>query len=957
MMRHLPFRISFPLGLVLLLSMALGISILNVLDTRLGQLDQQARTDLLSHAAHLARTAEQGWETNRGLVEMDVAQMATDPRTESVLLLDDAGRVLAANRYAWRGRQVSEVLPGFDMRRFAQVQQGRMPVFFSMGRGGVRTASMQPFQLPVKSGEVRSQRQGVVYVGFNLARERQMMREVVLKARAPDIAATLLLIIFLGWQLHRHVAAPLARLARAADRLRRGHLDVTVPEQGAQEIVMLAESFNAMARAVQEAQAKLANSEERLTITLHSIGDAILATDADERIMLMNPVAERLTGWPQAEALGRPVAEVFTIVDAFTGAPAEGPVATVVRDRRVVGMTDQIMLVARDGTRHHISDSAAPIRDAHDALQGVVLVFRDISDEYRLREALANSELHFRTLANSGQALVWTSGLDMGCDYFNEPWLRFTGRTLEQELGGGWTEGVHPDDLARSLETYQTAFAARMPFTMEYRLRNASGEYRWIIDQGSPRYDTQGQFLGYVGHCLDITDAKRAEVEIERLAYHDALTGLPNRILLLDRLTQALATARRSRRCGALMFVDLDQFKRINDVHGHATGDAVLCEVAERLEYFLREEDTVARLGGDEFVILLPDLTASLDEAGSLVMAVAEKIRSRLESPITISGQEFVSSASIGITVFPKDVETVDDLMREADTAMYRAKERGRNALAYFEPTMQAAVTERYALDRELREAVRAHSFELYLQSQVNADGWVIGAEALLRWCQPQRGMVMPANFISLMEESGLIVPMGDWVLREACMLIARLNAEGRGLPIAVNVSPRQFHQVGFVQRVTEILATAGADPHCLTLEITESLLVEHASEAVARMTELAALGLRFAIDDFGTGYSSLAYLKRLPLVELKIDKSFVQDIPHDPNDVALVETILSMARHLHFDVVAEGVENEAQLDFLRQHGCERFQGYYFQEPLEISEWIEQLPRVGGAERKNSQRP
>jgi diguanylate cyclase (GGDEF)-like protein/PAS domain S-box-containing protein len=944
MMRRLPFRISLPLGLALLLFMALGVSLLNALDKRLGQLDQQARADLLSHAAHLARTAEQGWETSRGLVEMDLAQVATDPRTESVLLLDDTGRVLAAHRYAWRGRQVTEVLPGFDMRRFAQVQQGRMPVFFSVSPDGLRTASMQPFQLSAQSGEVRSQRQGVVYVGFNMARERRIMREFVLKARAPDIVATLLLIILLGWLLHRHVAAPLGRLARAADTLRGGRLDVTVPEQGAQEIATLAGSFNAMARAVQEAQAKLATSEERLTITLHSIGDAILATDADERITLMNPVAERLTGWPQAEALGRPVAEVFMIVNALTGTPAEDPVARVIRDGRVVGLTDQVMLVARDGGRYHISDSAAPIRDAHNALQGVVLVFRDISDEYRLREALANSELHFRTLANSGQALVWTSGLDMGCDYFNEPWLRFTGRTLEQELGDGWTDGIHPDDLTRSLETYRTAFAGRVPFAMEYRLRNASGEYRWIIDQGSPRYDTQGQLLGYVGHCMDITDAKRAEVEIERLAYHDALTGLPNRILLLDRLTQALATARRSRRCGALMFVDLDQFKRINDVHGHATGDAVLREVARRLEYFLREEDTVARLGGDEFVILLPDLTANLDETGSLVMAVAEKIRSKLESPVTIDGQEFVTSASIGITVFPKDVESVDDLMREADTAMYRAKERGRNALSYFEPSMQAAVSERYALDRELREAVREHSFELYLQSQVDADGRVIGAEALLRWCHPQRGMVMPANFISLVEESGLIVPMGEWVLHEACMLIARLKAEGRCLPIAVNVSPRQFHQAGFVQRVKEILATTGADPTCLTLEITESLLVEHASEAVARMTELAALGLRFAIDDFGTGYSSLAYLKRLPLVELKIDKSFVQDIPHDPNDVALVETILSMARHLHFEVVAEGVENEAQLTFLRQHGCERFQGFYFQRPLEMRAWIKQLP-------------
>ncbi len=943
MVRRLPFRLTLPLGLALLLFVVLGVSLMSALDKRLVQLDQQARLDLLTETTHLARMADQGWETSRGLVESDLAQTATEPRTAAVLLLDDTGRVLAAHRYAWRGRPVAEVLPGFDMRRFEAVKAGRLPVLFPLSPDGVRIAAMQAFQMPADARQLRRQRQGVVYVAFDLARERETAREFVLRGRAPELAAILLLIGLLGWLLHRYVASPLGRLAQAADTLRSGQLDVTVPEQGPQEIARLAGNFNAMTRAVREAQANLATSEERLSITLQSIGDALLATDTEERVTLMNPVAEALTGWTQAEAMGHPVSEVFVIRNALTGAPAEIPVARVISEGRVVGLANHTILLARNGPNYHIADSAAPIRNAQGELQGVVLVFRDVSEEYALREALADSELHFRTLANSGQALVWTAGLDKGCDYFNEPWLAFTGRTLEQELGQGWAEGVHPDDLPGCIEAYHAAFDRRESFSLEYRLRHASGEYRWIMDQGSPRFGSQGQFQGYVGHCMDVTDAKRAEAEIERLAYHDALTGLPNRLLFRDRLSQALAAAHRNRRCGAVMFVDLDQFKRINDVHGHAMGDAVLGEVARRLAYYLREGDTVARLGGDEFVILLPDLAPSLEDAGTLAMTVAEKIRSALENPIAIAGQEYVSTASIGITIFPKDSETVDDLMREADTAMYRAKERGRNALAYFEPTMQEAVVERYALDRELREAVRERSFELHLQSQVNADGQVIGAEALVRWRHPQRGLVMPASFIPLAEESGLIVPLGEWVLREACQLIARLDAEGRGLRIAVNVSPRQFHQTDFVQRVKDILTVTGADPSYLTLEITENLLVEHASEAVARMTELAALGLRFAIDDFGTGYSSLTYLKRLPLSELKIDKSFVQDIPHDPNDVALVETILSMASHLHFEVVAEGVENEAQFAFLREQGCERFQGYHFQRPVEMNAWVERL--------------
>ncbi len=939
-MRRLPLRLALPLGMAAVLLAVLVVSVLNALDKRLGQLDEQARRDLLVHSTRIARMAGQGWEASPGLVEAELAQVATDPRTEIVMLLDDAGRVLAAHQAAWRGRRADEVVPGFDRQRFAAAKAARLPIFYAVTADGHRTAVMQSFALTGDPQRVRSLRQGVVFVGFDLARERQLMRMFVFKARAPDIAATLFLIVALGWLLQRQVAVPLGRLAAAVEAMRAGRLDVAVPETGANEIVGLAENFNAMVRAVQEAQAELTNSEERLAITLNSIGDAILATDVDSRVVLMNPVAEALTGWARGDAQGKPVREVFVL--ATSDQTVEALLPRVLRERQASKLTGETVLRARDGTLHHIADSAAPILNAQGEVCGAVLVFRDVSVEHRLREELANSELHFRTLANNGQALIWTSGLDMGCDYFNEPWLRFTGRTLDQELGNGWAEGVHPEDFDRCLEIYRDAFARREPFSMEYRLRHASGEYRWIIDQGSPRHDTQGNFLGYIGHCMDVTEAKRAESEIERLAYHDALTGLPNRALFLDRLSQALAASRRNRRCGAVLFVDLDQFKRINDVHGHATGDAVLREVARRLQLFLRQEDTVARLGGDEFVILLPELAIRLDDAGAMVLPVAEKLRAAMENPVVVDGHEFVTGASIGITLFPKDAEGVDDLMREADTAMYRAKERGRNAIVYFEPAMQEAVSERYALDSELREAVRARQFALYLQSQVDETGHVVGAEALVLWRHPVRGLVMPASFIPLAEESGLIVPIGEWVLHEACALIARLDGEGRGLRVAVNVSPRQFRQDDFVRRVREILAATGADPTYLTLEITENLLIEHASVSVARMTELAALGLRFAIDDFGTGYSSLMYLKRLPLHELKIDKSFVQDVPHDPNDAALVETILSMAHHLHFEVVAEGVENDAQFAFLRRQGCERFQGYHFQRPQSVEAWMAQ---------------
>ncbi|MEW6120746.1 MAG: EAL domain-containing protein [Pseudomonadota bacterium] len=442
----------------------------------------------------------------------------------------------------------------------------------------------------------------------------------------------------------------------------------------------------------------------------------------------------------------------------------------------------------------------------------------------------------------------------------------------------------------------------------------------------------------------EIRKRKEFEAKLSVQAHYDSLTGLPNRTLFMDRLSQALSAAQRAHRFGAVLFVDLDHFKRINDIYGHAVGDRVLKEVASRLRFNVRHEDTVSRLGGDEFVILLPELSHDAETAGAQVIPIAEKIRTTVEAAIHIESQAYTISSSIGITLFPKASESAEDLMREADVAMYRAKESGRNTLSFFEWGMLEAVTHRYALEQELREAIRLRQFELYLQSQVDHGGYATGAEVLIRWNHPDRGMIPPASFVSVAEECGLIVPIGEWVLQEACALIAHLDALGHRLRISVNVSPRQFHQPDFVLRVREILAGTGADPARLILEITENLLVEHTSEVVARMLELSNLGIRFSIDDFGTGYSSLAYLKRLPLFELKIDKSFVQDVPHDPNDVAMVETILSMAHHLHFEVVAEGVETDAQFAFLLQHGCERFQGYFFHRPQTRSEWLAQLP-------------
>ncbi|WP_342115273.1 putative bifunctional diguanylate cyclase/phosphodiesterase [Pseudoduganella sp. OTU4001] len=435
----------------------------------------------------------------------------------------------------------------------------------------------------------------------------------------------------------------------------------------------------------------------------------------------------------------------------------------------------------------------------------------------------------------------------------------------------------------------------------------------------------------------------RSLAEGEQLAFYDPLTGLPNRRLLLDRLGNLLASSERQQVFSAVMFVDLDRFKTINDARGHATGDTLLRLAAERLSAVVRKSDTVARIGGDEFVVLLSHLAPDLAAAGNAAQQVAEKVRAALAQEFQIGGQFYASSASIGVTLLPKFGQSADDLLREADTAMYRAKGAGRNGIAYFETTMQAEVERRLTLERELAQAIEQERLHMAYQPQFDCQGRLHGAELLMRWERDDGSMVSPAIFIPLAEEVGLIVPLGMWALKQACLAQQRMAAQGLSLPLSVNVSPQQFRQADFVQQVRSTLLEHGVEPALLILEVTEGLLVEKLEETVARMNELAAMGVRFSIDDFGTGYSSLAYLKRMPLYELKIDRSFIMDMPDDANDVVIVQAILAMAGHMGLRVVAEGVETQAQADFLAAHGCHALQGYLLGRPAPLPALLDLL--------------
>jgi diguanylate cyclase (GGDEF)-like protein len=440
----------------------------------------------------------------------------------------------------------------------------------------------------------------------------------------------------------------------------------------------------------------------------------------------------------------------------------------------------------------------------------------------------------------------------------------------------------------------------------------------------------------------DITERKHAEEEIKSLAFYDPLTHLPNRRLLMDRLKQALASSARSGREGALLFIDLDNFKSLNDTLGHDIGDLLLQQVAQRLESCVREGDTVARLGGDEFVVMLEDLSEHDLEAAAQAETVGEKILATLNQPYRLAKHEHHSTPSIGVTIFSDHKQNQDELLKQADIAMYQAKKAGRNALRFFDPQMQDSINIRVSLESDLRRAVSGQEqFLLYYQPQVDSSGRLIGAEALVRWQHPERGMVSPVEFIPLAEETGLILPLGHWVLATACQQLAvwATRPEAAHLTMAVNVSAKQFQLPTFVEEVLSLVDYFKINPAKLKLEVTESLMMERMGDIIAKMNLLKTRGISFSMDDFGTGYSSLSCLKLLPLYQLKIDQSFVRDIATDDSDKAIVGTIIAMAKSLNLNVIAEGVEGKVQQQLLMEKGCRSYQGYLFGKPVPIEQF------------------
>ncbi|OQW86560.1 MAG: diguanylate phosphodiesterase [Rhodoferax ferrireducens] len=748
--------------------------------------------------------------------------------------------------------------------------------------------------------------------------------------------ATLLLTLMTGaltwWILQRELSPLVATADAMTDLANTNQIEQPLPANRQDEIGQLISGFNRILALWTQREASLKESQQNLAITLNSIGDAVIATDVAGRITHMNPVAESLTGWPLADGLGRLLLDVFHIVNVTTRQPVSDPVQLVMARGEVVGLANHSVLLARGGQEHHIADSAAPIHNAAGGVVGVVLVFSDVTEKYRQQEALRIAATAFE----SQQGTVITNA-ERVILQVNQAFTDITGYSAEEAVGQNprlMKSGRH--DNAYYAAMYQ-ALENTGAWAGEIWNRRKNGEiYPGWLNISAVKDDT-GLTTHFVGIFTDISQRLNAQAQIDSLAFYDPLTHLPNRRLLLDRLEQTLHTSTRHPRKSALLFVDLDNFKTLNDTLGHYQGDLLLMQVAQRLKTCIRDGDTVARLGSDEFVVMLEDLSADDIEAATQSETVADAVLQAFQQDFALDQGLHRSTPSIGITLFGGEaLEGSEQPLKRAELAMFQAKAAGRNTLRFFDARMQTEVSAHAALEADLREAVAQQQFLLHYQPQVVGAGRITGVEALLRWQHPLRGLVPPGEFIPLAEETGLILPIGQWVLETACSQLAAwaLQPELSQLTMAVNVSALQFKQIDFVDSVLGTLARSQANPHRLKLELTESMLVDNVEAIIAKMGNLKARGVTFSLDDFGTGYSSLAYLKRLPLDQLKIDQGFVRNIVTDTNDAAIARMVVALAESLGLVVIAEGVELQAQADFLTHLGCHAYQGYLFSKPL-----------------------
>ncbi|MBX3609530.1 MAG: EAL domain-containing protein [Hydrogenophaga sp.] len=679
--------------------------------------------------------------------------------------------------------------------------------------------------------------------------------------------------------------------------------------------------------ATKQAQQETLRLAMRLTTTLASITEAFVTLDRQCCFTYLNQESERLLQKTTADLLGL---EVWHDFSPAVAQRLKEQFGRALQNNRRVELEDWFPALGK-----WLEVRAYPFAE------GLAVYFRDVTERRHSQEQLMLLETSVARLNDI--VLIAETGAQGGAAeprivFVNDAFTHHTGYSRDEVLGQSPKLLLELDPTVTKMREITQGLRDTQKARTELMVRRKSGALFWVELEVVSVQGSAEEVTHWVAVGRDITQRKTAEDMIRHLAFYDPLTDLPNRQLLLDRLQQALAASARSGQHGALLFIDLDNFKILNDTLGHQIGDQLLKKVAQRLTASVRKTDLVARLGGDEFVVMADDLSNDPRAAAHKARVLAEKVLNTLREPFALTGNQHFATPSIGVAIFSGTESDVGELLKQADLAMYQAKAMGRNTLCFFDPPMQAAMTANAQTSSDLRDGLRRGEFVLYYQPQVDRAGVITGVEALLRWNHPERGLTYPSDFIPVSEETGLILPLGQWAIETACKQLAvwARRPETANLSIAVNVSVRQFRHPDFVDTVMACIRNSGIKPQRLKLELTESLLADRMEITIEKMGMLKALGVTLSLDDFGVGYSSLSVLKRLPLDQLKIDKAFVADVLTDPNDAAISRAIIALAQSLSLQVVAEGVETVEQRDFLTYQGCDQFQGHLFSKPLPI---------------------
>jgi diguanylate cyclase (GGDEF)-like protein/PAS domain S-box-containing protein len=765
--------------------------------------------------------------------------------------------------------------------------------------------------------------------------QAQMTRQIHKDIKITLFIALILLTLFLALfhLLGRWILKDCSRFVTLVEQAVLGEMEIDSRRIRFSELRQIADDVNILLQEKLGAQSNLISEKERLRTTLNSIGDAVIVTDIQGKITSMNPVAEQLTDWLIAEAHGQPLEQVFNIVNTATRKPALNPLQQVLANGKVVGLANHTKLIARNGREYHIADSAAPIHAVTGVLTGVVLVFRDVSDEYYIREQLCQSELRYRTFFENSvdPMLIIKDGIIIDCNRAAVEMLGYRSKDdLLEKKPAELSPEFQPDgepSVLKQQEYFSTAIT-HGAHRFEWDHMHSSGAIIPIEVSLAVIPATEGTVLHTVWR--DISAHKSAMMQLKHQAHHHPLTGLPNRLLLGARLEHSLQYAKRDNSRGAVLFLDLDDFKKINDSLGHSAGDSVLKIVAERLQEQRREIDTVAHISGDEFVIVMQKIH-SVDDA----ILKADQILSSMQQPFAVDGYELFIGCSVGIVEFDSGCDGMEDLLKKADAAMYKAKAEGKNCYQLYESKFTDAALAKVMLEGQLRHALELNELVVYYQPQVELDnGNIVAVEALMRWQHPELGLVAPDNFIPLSEETGLIVPMGEWIMRRSCEQLVAWRKLGFPIQrVAVNLSGKQLQLANLPQIVQSVLEDSGCPAQALELEITEGFIMRHPEQSIAMLQQIRDLGVELSVDDFGTGHSSLNYLKQLPINRLKIDCSFVWDIGRNASGEALVNSIVDLGHSLGLSVIAEGIETVEQKAYLDNLNCDEGQGYLFSKP------------------------